>query len=46
MEDKKKVGVQIEKSLWTELNVIAKTQFRSTTALVRMIISNYVKENS
>ncbi len=45
MEDKKKVGVQIEKALWVELNAIAKTQFRSTTALVRMIISKYVKEN-
>ncbi|BAQ85258.1 hypothetical protein [uncultured Mediterranean phage uvMED] len=47
MEKKKikKVGVHIEKSLWDEVNVIAKKQFRSASALVRMIISNYVEEN-
>ena len=42
----KKVGVQIDKTLWDEVNAIAKKQFRSASALVRMIISNYVKENS
>lgn len=41
----KKVGVQIDKSLWDEVNVIAKKQFRSASALVRMIINQYVEEN-
>lgn len=47
MENKqsKKIGVQIEKHLWDDIVAIAKTQFRSASALVRMIIADYVKEN-
>ena len=44
-EKVKKVGVQIDKTLWDELNTIAKKQFRSASALVRMIINQYVEEN-
>lgn len=42
-EDKKKVGVHIEKGLWDKLSDIAKKEYRSTSALVRMIISKYVE---
>lgn len=41
----KKVGVHIDKTMWDELNKIAKKQYRSASALVRMIISKYVEEN-
>ena len=44
MENEKKVGVQIDKSLYTELSTIAKQQYRSTAALVRMVLEKFVKE--
>jgi len=43
-EDKeKKVGLLIPKTLWVDLDKIAKTQFRSTSALGRKVISEYVQ---
>jgi hypothetical protein len=40
----KKVGVQIDKSLYADLSLIAKKQYRSTAALVRMILTKFVEE--
>ena len=42
----KKVGVQIDKSLYTDLSLIAKSQYRSTAALVRMVLGKFVKDNN
>ena len=42
----KKVGVQIDKSLYTDLSLIAKSQYRSTAALVSMVLGKFVKDNN
>ena len=42
----KKVGVQIDKSLYTDLSLIAKSQYRRTAALVRMVLGKFVKDNN
>tara|TARA_R100000458_G_scaffold59450_1_gene70098 strand:+ start:158 stop:310 length:153 start_codon:yes stop_codon:yes gene_type:complete len=45
-EKEKKVGVLIPKSLWEKLDVIAKKQYRSTSALGRKVLSEYVEGRS
>lgn len=45
MEKKVMVGVQIPKSLYIDLGNIAKSQYRSTAALVRMVLEEHVKEH-